>query len=303
MQGITWISRILPVAAVVLCAGWSSAVRAENALLMIAHGSPDRQWNETLLQLETQVAQILRERGDTLFDAVRMSFLEFTEPSIHTAVTELERQGIDRIVGVPVFVAPSGHSVFDIPAVAGMYSDPQIKKTLAEDGAKLIGTGTNITLGPTLHMSEILPEIILDRVREISTHPDSEAVVLISHGSRDFRPFWSDLCRELGAYACGKTGITYFDYLYAGMGQSFFSQSFGAFARAAEKRPHVLAVGLYMAHGVDDIASFALARMKNVPENPLDVFEGINITFSSSGILPDLRVAAWIVDAGYEMLR
>jgi hypothetical protein len=276
---------------------------AQNAILLIAHGSYDPQWNQKLLEVQSEVEDVLSERGDTLFDTVCMSFLEFAEPSVHTVITEFESQGIDNIIGIPLFVAPSGHSVFDIPAVMGMYSDPVIGKTLAEEGTAIANTHTRITFGPTLHLSEAINEIMLDRVRQISTCPDSESVVIICHGSSDFMPFWSDLCRRIGAYICGKTGITYFDYVFAGMGQAFFSQSYGTIADAAEHRPHVLIVGLYMAHGVDEIASFALAGMKGAPLNPGEVFEGTRVTFSTHGVLPDRRVAEWVVKTAYDMFK
>lgn len=112
---------------------------AETGLLLIAHGAPSSKWNKPVIEFGNRVAKEAIKDGK--FKAVRTAMLEFTEPDVPTAVAELEAAGCDSIVAVPLFIAPSGHSHFDVPAALGIYSSPRIKAIIAEEGGRLARPG------------------------------------------------------------------------------------------------------------------------------------------------------------------
>ena len=116
----------------------SAKADTKTGLLLIAHGAPMPQWNKPVLDFGEQVAEDALKTGK--FHAVRTAMLEFTQPDIPSMVAELETEGCERIVAVPIFIAPSDHTFYDVPAVLGIYSSPSIKETIAEEGGKIAKT-------------------------------------------------------------------------------------------------------------------------------------------------------------------
>jgi len=99
----------------------NSFAQEKLGLLIIAHGSPAKQWNQPVLDIENQVKELLRTKNVTDFDEVQIALMEFTEPSIATVVKDMENKGITKIFALPLFIAPSGHSLYDIPTILGLY--------------------------------------------------------------------------------------------------------------------------------------------------------------------------------------
>ncbi len=226
--------------------------------------------------------------------------MEFSEPSLNTVVKDLEDVGIDRVYAIPLFIAPSGHSLYDVPAILGLYSDREIRERLKEEGATIVDTKMKITLGPTLNSGDVLKEVMLERVRQLSTVPDSEGVVLLAHGDARFEPIWSSLCREIGSFVCAKTGIGCFDYAFVGIGQSFISEGVPVILGLAGECEKTIVVGLYVSMGVDDMANNSVLDTGMMKMESQEILDGKNIRFARQGLLPDKRIARWIVDRAVE---
>ncbi|MHA1280030.1 MAG: sirohydrochlorin chelatase, partial [Candidatus Helarchaeota archaeon] len=62
-------------------------------LIIIAHGSPMPQWNEPVLTIEKEVKTLMSQNGNNQFSAIRVAFMEFTEPSINTVIKDFENIG------------------------------------------------------------------------------------------------------------------------------------------------------------------------------------------------------------------
>lgn len=269
-------------------------------LLIIAHGSPSQQWNAPVLELMDKVEYVLNERGENPFSDVRIAFAEFAQPSIDSVIRDFERNGIQNVYALPLFVAPSAHTLFDVPAILGSYNDPDVVQQLKKEGITIVRTNMHITLGPTLSKGEVLDEVMLDRVRELSTAPDSEGVVILAHGDNQFKPIWCTTLRRISSYLSAKTGIRYVDFAFVEMGQSFIAEGAPKILDMAEKTKRTIVVGLYLSLDISDMAknvSLIIGPMKVESKN---LFAGKNIVFTSRGLLPDQRIVKWIVDTAME---
>jgi len=275
----------------------------KSALLIVAHGSPMPQWNNKVLKLEDEVKTIFAQNDTNRFETVRVAFMEFTEPSIQSVIKEFESRGIQHVFAVPLFIAPSGHSVFDIPTILGLYSDREMRKRIKDEGTTIVQTKINITVGPTLNRSNVLKEIMLTRVKELSTEPDSEAVVLLAHGDDDFLPFWDSICQDIGYYICAHTGIDYFDYTFVQVGQAFSTRGVPAILKATENKAGTLVVGLYLSMGVEKMAQSSVSTFMGQKTETKNLFAGKDIVFSANGLLPDNRIAQWIADKANEWVN
>jgi cobalamin biosynthesis Co2+ chelatase CbiK len=269
-------------------------------LVIIAHGSPMPQWNIPVLNLEKEVKNIMSQKSNNQFSAIRVALMEFNEPSISTVIKDFEKIGINKVYAIPLLVAPSGHSLFDIPTILGLYSDKDIINEIRGEGIDIVDTRIKITVGPTLNNSDVLKTAMLNRVKELSTTPNSEGVVLLTHGDKQFEPIWSSMCKEICHYVCAKTGIEYFDYSFVEIGQSFATEGVSAILKATEKKEKTIVVGLYLSMGVEKMATNSALFMMGHKIETKELFTDKNIHFAQKGILPDKQVSEWIVDVAIE---
>ena len=271
-------------------------------LMIIAHGSPAKQWNQPVLDLENQVKQLFDEKKITKFNEVRVALMEFTEPSIASVIKDFEDKGITKVFALPVFIAPSGHSIYDIPTILGLYFDKEMIDELKEEGIKIVDSKINLTVGPSLDYENIMKDILLDKVKNLSDNPEEEALIILAHGDKNFMPIWEKLSNETGNYILGKTGIEYFDKAFVEVGQSFSIDGVSPIIKAFENKKKVIVVGMYLSMGVKNMAENSGFIMMGRTIESKKMFEGKNIVFAEHGLLPDKRIAEWIVDRAVEWL-
>jgi len=273
--------------------GFASAVWADPGLLIVAHGAPRAQWNTPVLELGRSVAE--QAARDGAFRAVRTAMLEFAQPDVARAVKELEAEGCRRIIAVPLFIAPSGHTLFDVPAVLGIYSSSEMRAMLLEEGAEIAHPKVPITLTQTLDC-EVLCAFALDQVRRLSQEPKDEALILLAHGSADHYRLVDGLVRRIAAYCCGQAGIDYGDWAFVKVGQDYAEEGARAIERAARHKKRVLVVGLYVASSAWDIHRRATTRGPQGLENLLRLEQQGRVVFSKQGLIAHPATARWILD-------
>ncbi len=280
----------------------NSFAQEKMGLLIIAHGSPSKQWNQAIIDLGNNTKSLLEEKKLNILE-VRIAFMEFTEPSIATVIKQMEDDGITKIYALPLFIAPSGHSFYDIPTILGLYYDKKMYDTLKEEGIKIVDTNAKITLGPSLNYGKVIQEILLDKVKELSQYPKDEAVIILAHGDNEFFPFWETLSNKTGNFILGNTGIEYFDKAFVEMGQSFAVDGVRAILKASKNKKRVIVVGMYMSIDIDKMAENTGIIMMRQTFESKKMFEGKNIVFANTGLLPDRRITEWITDRAIEWLK
>lgn len=268
---------------------------AKPGLLLIAHGSPSATWNGPVMERGKEVARAALETGR--FAAVRMALMEFAEPKIPTALAELEAAGCSRIIAVPLFVMPTGHTHFDVPATLGLYSFGRSEEHAEEHGMPA-RCAVPITLTGTMSEDErLLPQYALDEVEKLSKSASEEAIVLLAHGDPDHELLCERVMRRIASYCCARTGIEYADWAYVGVGQEFINQGLPAIRRAAEKKQRVLVVGLYLSSHAQRIRDRAL-KNDSRSHGPGDAHASDReILYSNSGIVSNPLVVDWIVES------
>jgi len=297
-----WLKAIMFTVIIFLLSICNIVAQEKLGLVIIAHGAPIPQWNKPVLDLEKEVKSIISEKDDDPFTAIRVAFMEFNKPSINTVIKDFERIGIDKVFALPLLIAPSEHSIFDIPTILGLYNDKDVLNEIRKEGTDIVNTNIRITVGPTLKDSDVLKEAMLDRVNELSISPNTEGVVLLGHGDEHFEPIWASMCREIGNYICAKTGIEYFDYAFIEIGQSFASEGVTTIKRAIKKKQAIIVIGLYLSMGVENIANTSTSFIMDKKIETKELFADKNVRFANRGILPDKRISEWIVNTALEWL-
>jgi len=281
----------------------NSFAQGKIGLLIIAHGSPSEQWNQPVINIENQVEELLKTKNILDFDEVRVALMEFIEPSIATVVKDMENKGITKVYALPLFIAPSGHSLYDIPTILGLYYNQEMVDDIKEEGIKIVDTKIKITVGPTLDYKNVMKDILLDKVKNLSDNPAEEALIILAHGDKNFKPIWEELINETGNYILGKTSIEYFDKGFVEVGQSFAIDGVSPIIKASENKKKVIVVGMYLSMGVKNMAENSGFIMMGRTVKSKKMFEGKNIVFLEHGLLPDKRIPEWILDRAVEWLN
>ena len=94
------------------------------AIILFAHGARNPEWAQPILAIRDAM---LARQPDVRVEA---AFLEFIEPLLPTAIDTLASAGYTDIVIVPMFMAQSGHTKRDLPALLGAALDSHVGLSL-----------------------------------------------------------------------------------------------------------------------------------------------------------------------------
>lgn len=288
------------IALVAAVASAASTAWADPGLLLIAHGAPRQEWNAPVLEFGRKVADEARKLGR--FKAVRTAMLEAAQPDVPTAVAQLEAEGCDRIVAVPLFIAPTGHTLFDVPAVLGNYSSPETKAALAKEGGAVARPKVPVTLTQTLDEA-VLSAYALDQVRKLSKNPAEEAVVVLAHGDEDHHRLVDGLVRRIVTHCCGRSGIDYGDWAYVEVGQSYLKEGVPTVMKAAARKKRVLVVGLYVSSSAMSIHQRGTKGLHSTPPAIARFFKGNEVALSKEGVVTHPDALAWVLQAAQSALE
>lgn len=300
MRQCVFLRHLVAVALTVVVESAASTAWADPGLLLIAHGAPRPEWNAPVLEFGRKVAEEAKRTGR--FKAVRTAMLEAVQPDVPTSVAELETEGCDRIVAVPLFIAPTGHTLFDVPAVLGNYSSPEIKAALAKEGGAVARSKVPITLTQTLDEA-VLSSYALDQVRKLSNSPADEAIVLLAHGDEDHHRLVDGLLRRIATYCCGRAGIDYGDWAYVEVGQSYLKEGVPAIMKAAAQKKRVLVVGLYVSSSAMSIHQRGTKGLHSTPPAIARFFKGHEVAFSKEGVVAHPDALGWVLKAAQSALE
>lgn len=140
-----------------------------DALLLIAHGTPDPAGNAETLEL---AAKIESAAGIP----VRTGFIEHAEPDVPSTIDAMAAEGFRRIVAAPVILSAAGHVKGDIPEFL--------------DAARERHPELSFEIAPHIGVHPALIEILDDRLRaceagETSVAREDTALVFLGRGSSD----------------------------------------------------------------------------------------------------------------------
>lgn len=121
------------------------------AVVLIGHGST-LPYNKEVLE---ELGRRIELRG--VFKVVRVAFMQLNSPSIEEVLRNLPKDGMKKIVALPVFLADGAHTTEDIPA----------KLKVAFEGAwEELGRDVTLTYAKPIGVDDRIVDILLDRVKE-----------------------------------------------------------------------------------------------------------------------------------------
>jgi len=281
-------------------ADFPSNTVAAPGVLLVAHGSPNPEWNRPVLDFGKRVEEAILIKGG--FKTVRTALLEAAEPSIPTAVAELEAAGCDRIIAVPLFILPSGHTDSDVPAALGIDASPDTSQTRATEDARPAHSRAPITLLPTLSEGDLLQQYVADQIRKLSQSPQEEAVVILAHGDPEHPLLIDGMLRRIAPSGSGQTGVDYADWACVGMGQEYATRGLPAIQAASDQKKRVLVIGLYLSTAAAKIHARSMkATQGNAPA--IDPTRANDVVFSEDPLITYPPLLPWVVSAVQDAVK
>jgi hypothetical protein len=149
----------------------ATAEKAVMGVVVVTHGAPIPQWNETVMRMISTVKCPY---------PVEPAFLDFDEQrTLEKAAKRLEDKGVNEILFV--HVSPSSYSSHheEIRYLAGLRKDLGF---YTEDVGPQIKTKSRLAVSPCMNDHPLVVEIVKDFARELSQDPAHESLMLVGHG-------------------------------------------------------------------------------------------------------------------------
>lgn len=172
-------------------------------VLIISHGSRDEAW-VSIVEEAVSGLSLSKEIP------VVVSFLELVEGRlIQDGVDELEHEGVTDILVIPLFVSSGSTHVDEIEYALGAKPEPERETDLA-----LFSVNANIHYGYPIDDDPDIAVMIWDKLRELSTEPKRETILLVGHGSiyDGFRQRWQQGIASLAKRVLEVSGVANTDY-------------------------------------------------------------------------------------------
>jgi sirohydrochlorin cobaltochelatase len=137
-------------------------------VLLIGHGSR-LPFNEEMVNLH---AGLLRDKGHIIYTA----YNEMSQPMIEDAMVSIVKDGFDKIVALPLFVASGRHTMEDIPAKLGIPG--KYGRFISTKYGRKVTVDYNEPFGDDPGVTQVL----LQKIKKIGCS-DNTGVLLVAHGS------------------------------------------------------------------------------------------------------------------------
>lgn len=268
-------------------------------VLLLAHGGA-KNWNDEVDKLASKV-------GKTL--PVEVAYGMASKRTMQDAIDRLVTRGVREIVAVPLFV--SSHSSVitatqyllglrpdappELAAYARMSHDhrahaPAQPAASSFDPSTPVNSSVPIRMTAALDAHPLVAEILLSRARGVSKEPAHETVVVVAHGpvSDEENNRWlADMASLAGTMRSAGSFerieyLTVRDDAQEPIRSQATAELRAVVTRAAQRGDRVLVIPLLISYG--GIESGIKKRL-----------EGLTYTLSPQALLPDDRLARWVM--------
>lgn len=246
-------------------------------ILMISHGSRDKTWVSIV---DEAVSQLSLGKGIP----VAVSFLELVAGRlIQDGIDELEHAGVTDIIVIPLFVSSGSTHIDEIEYALGAKPAPE-----RETDLERFRITARVHFGYPVDDDPDIAQMIWDKLRELSRHPERETLLLVGHGSRHegFRQRWEQGISSLAARVREISGVAAADY---GLLNPDSVRSRVEYWR--EQGHDVLVAPLFLSEGY--------FTKVVIPQR----LEGLDYAYSGRTLLPHPLLPAWIQRQARMMLE
>lgn len=270
-------------------------------ILLLAHGGA-RGWNDEVNKLAASVDRHV---------PTEVAFGMASRKNMEDAIGRLSRRRVRRIVAVPLFVSSHSSVITSTQYLLGLRAEAPPELAIyarmshdhgghASHGADVsasapttpIASPAPLTMAPALDSDPLVAQILLSRATAISQDPTRETVVLVAHGpvADEENQAWLKNMGALAATMRDAGSFSRLDHLTVRddapepVRSRATEEPRGVVDRAAQRGERVLLVPLLISYG-------------GIEKGIRKRLEGLPYTMSPQGLLPDDRLAQWVLQS------
>jgi outer membrane receptor for ferrienterochelin and colicins len=250
-------------------------------ILVIAHGGSPA-WNA---HVHDAVAQVRRTAS------VEVAFLMGPpDATAQAAYDRLVAAGARRIAVVPLLVSSFSAHAEQVRFIAGLRPDYPHADHMAL--APIRGPIPITGVAPAMDAHPLVAAILVDRARRLAADPSSESLVIVAHGPNedDDAARWLETMRALGAQVRAQLPFRDVDVrlLRDDAPKPVKDRALAELRSAVAERA---------ARGRVVVVPLLLAPGKTADQIP-EVLAGLSFAWDGRTLLPDDRIASWILEVG-----
>ena len=270
-------------------------------VLLLAHGGQP-QWNERV----TALAAVVDRAQPT-----EVAFGMASRASIQAAIDRLATRGVTRVVAVPLFVSSYSSVITSTEYLLGLrdVAPPDLalfaKMSHSSHDAGDAGRSAHepladpmaplpvrlpIRMTAALNDHPLIGLVVADRARSISTSPSNEAVILVAHGPvpDDENRRWLEDMSRLARQVMAAAPFASVDYMTV-------RDDAGPAIREAATTELRSKVAQQRALGRRVLVVPHLLSFGGIEQGLRKRLEGLDYTMTAQGLMPDERLAQWVL--------
>src|SRR6266404_1158616 len=165
----------ISVAAIALCGlARVDAQTAADALLVVAHGAPvGGDWNARV----TRIIDKLEWPGPK---GVAFLMTPSEDETLPRVAARLDQSGVQRIIIVPLLISSFSNHYDEIRYYAG-----DLKHAHVHGAGQPLKTKAALLVTGAMDSDPLVSKMLADQVRSVSTDPQKESLVLLTHGPNE----------------------------------------------------------------------------------------------------------------------
>jgi sirohydrochlorin ferrochelatase len=237
----------------------------KHGVLVIAHGSSKKDWVQLVDEAVNQVDIDL---------PVVSCFLEMVEyRSIPDGIRQLEGQGVNEIIAVPLFVSSGSTHIEEISYSLGLNLHPKLENE--EEPFKINAV---VRVCNAMDDHPLISKILIERAKEMSIDPKQEIVLLVGHGSEleGFKEVWEKGMASLAVKIHQEVGFAAVSYATMQPDNLHYR------LRTLSRKNRVLVLPMFLSEGY--------FTRKMIPSR----MEGLNYVYTGKTYLPHPYISQWI---------
>jgi sirohydrochlorin ferrochelatase len=271
-------------------------------ILLLAHGGKAK-WNEEV----TKIASTVNAKFP-----VEVAFGMADKRGIQLAVDSLTARGVREIVAVPLFISSHSSVITSSEFLLGLRPEAPKELTIfakmdhggshgnhhssaAEkkfDPMTPVSSALPIQMAPALNRHATVADILAERAKAISESSNNEVLVIVAHGpvSDETNRLWLDDMKHLVYRVKGQTRFKRIEYLTVRddapepIRSKATAELRSVVEIAVSEKSRVLIVPLLLSFG-------------GIEDGIKKRLEGLNYVMSDKALLPDERLAEWVIES------
>jgi hypothetical protein len=159
---------------VIGCQGRPQDSSEKLGIIVVSHGYYRDSWNDLVRETVFKVNSVY---------PLRLAFMDFVpQQDIQKAIEELKKEGVKRIRIIPFLFCSYSSHIMQILNIFSIHHGYQSPVDNINEGISPVEADLEKEITSGIDFDSLIAEVLLERLKELTLHPDDEVLILFIHG-------------------------------------------------------------------------------------------------------------------------